>query len=460
MKFPLRLRLLIAYLLTLVVSFVLLATLEHALIEKQAENDVRDELYRDASYVAMAYRENSGSVNREFLSTVAQVSGAEVWIMNLNGMVVATSNPEDASFEVPEFRVSDGAGGYYMRGTFYGTHKEEVLTVYATLTKEITVNGYILLHYPAERIREAADRMQFFAYMTYWIFAGLVTLLFIWIDLSIVRPIQRVATAGREYANNNLTYPNPVHRGDEIGQIALAEEELAKQLQSAADDQHRFLQNISHDFRSPLTSIRGYMVAIQDGTIPPELQGKYLNIAVSETDRLTNLANDLLDITQLESGAGMNFSNFDVNDLIREILPTFEGRVAEKNLTFDLTFEDREQYVNADRERISQVLHNLVDNAIKFSGTDSSIELSTRVSGGKVFISVKDHGVGIEKKNIDKIWDRFYKTDASRGKDKKGTGLGLSIVRDIIQNHKEQIDVISTPGVGTEFVFTLPVGEE
>ena len=185
-----------------------------------------------------------------------------------------------------------------------------------------------------------------------------------------------------------------------------------------------------------------------------------MNIAVSETDRLTNLANDLLDITQLESGAGMNFSNFDVNDLIREILPTFEGRVAEKNLTFDLTFEDREQYVNADRERISQVLHNLVDNAIKFSGTDSSIELSTRVSGGKVFISVKDHGVGIEKKNIDKIWDRFYKTDASRGKDKKGTGLGLSIVRDIIQNHKEQIDVISTPGVGTEFVFTLPVGEE
>ena len=197
MKFPLRLRLLIAYLLTLVVSFVLLATLEHALIEKQAENDVRDELYRDASYVAMAYRGNSGSVNREFLSTVAQVSGAEVWIMNLNGMVVATSNPEDAAFEVPEFRVSDGAGGYYMRGTFYGTHKEEVLTVYATLTKEITVNGYILLHYPAERIREAADRMQFFAYMTYWIFAGLVTLLFIWIDLSIVRPIQRVATAGR-----------------------------------------------------------------------------------------------------------------------------------------------------------------------------------------------------------------------------------------------------------------------
>ena len=460
MRFPLRLRLLIAYLLTLIVSFVLLATLQQAFIEKQAENDVRDELYRDASYVATAYRENSGSVNREFLSTVAQVSDAEVWIMNLNGVVVATSNPTDSTFEVPDFRVSDGTGGYYMRGDFYGTRKDETLTVYTTLTKDITANGYILLHYPASRIREAADRMQFYAYMTYWIFAALVTLLFIWIDLSIVRPIRKVTEAGHEYVNKNLTYPNPVHRRDEIGQIALAEEDLAKQLQSASDDQHRFLQNISHDFRSPLTSIRGYMVAIQDGTIPPELQGKYLDIAISETDRLTNLANDLLDITQLESGAGMNLRPFDINGLIREILPMFEGRATEKNICFDLTFESHEQFVFADRERISQVIHNLVDNAIKFSGTDSSIELATRTSAGKVFISVKDHGVGIEKKNIDKIWTRFYKTDASRGRDKKGTGLGLSIVRDIIQNHKEQIDVISTPGVGTEFVFTLPVGEE
>lgn len=459
MKFPLRLRLAIAYVLVLVTAFVLLATLESALLQKQAENDVRDELYKDASYVAMAYRENSVAVNREFLSTVAQVSGAEVWIMNLKGMVVATSNPDDETLEVPDFRVSDGAGGYYMTGTFYGTHKAEVLTVYTTLTKDITVNGYVLLHCPVERIREKAERMQFYAYMTYWIFAGLLSLLFIWIDLSIVRPIRKVADAGEEYANNNLTYPNPVRRRDEIGRIALAEEELAKQLQSAADDQHTFLQNISHDFRSPLTSIRGYMVAIQDGTIPPELQGKYLDIAVSETDRLTNLANDLLDITQLEGGAQLNLASFDVNELIREILPTFEGRVAEKNLLFDLTFEDEEQLVYADRERISQVLHNLVDNAIKFSGSDTSIELSTRLAAGKVFVSVKDHGVGIEKKNLDKIWTRFYKTDASRGRDKKGTGLGLSIVRDIIQKHKEQIDVISTPGVGTEFVFTLPAGE-
>ena len=114
------------------------------------------------------------------------------------------------------------------------------------------------------------------------------------------------------------------------------------------------------------------------------------------------------------------------------------------------------QPVHADRSRIQQVIYNLVDNAIKFSNLDSTVDIATHLHGDKVFVSVTDHGVGIEKENLNKIWERFYKTDASRGKDKKGTGLGLAIVREIIQAHKENIDVISTPGVGTEFIFKLP----
>ncbi|MBO4410930.1 MAG: HAMP domain-containing histidine kinase [Lachnospiraceae bacterium] len=459
MKFSLRVKLTIAYFLILCMAFALLATVGTSMAVKEAENDVRDSLYRDATYASALYRENVGTVNREFLTTIARISGAEVWVMDSHGTVMATSDPDQASFPVPDFRASDGIGGYYMIGDFYGTHDNEVLTVYTSLTKDVTVNGYIFFHYPTALTQKNADRTMFYAYLTFWLFTGLITLLILWISLSVITPLRKVVTAGHEYVNGNLTYPNPVHRSDEVGSVALAEEELAKQLQSSADDQHRFLQNISHDFRSPLTSIRGYMVAIQDGTIPPEMQGKYLDIAISETDRLTNLANGLLDITQLENGAILKCGTFDINGLIREILPTFEGRVREKNLVFNVTFEAEQQNVYADRQRIAQVIHNLVDNAIKFSGQNSSIDLSTSLSGGKVFTSVKDHGVGIEKENIDKIWTRFYKTDASRGKDKKGSGLGLSIVRDIIQNHKEHIDVISTPGVGTEFVFTLPAAE-
>ncbi|MBR6977942.1 MAG: HAMP domain-containing histidine kinase, partial [Lachnospiraceae bacterium] len=204
----------------------------------------------------------------------------------------------------------------------------------------------------------------------------------------------------------------------------------------------------------------GYVTAIQDGTIPPESEGHYLDVVLSEVDRLTTLANGLLDLTQLEKGIILHRSDFDLRELVLEVLPAFEGRVEEKNLSFDVTFETETVPVNADRDRIGQVLHNLVDNAIKFSGDDSTIDIVAHLVGEKVFVSVRDHGIGIDKENLPKIWTRFYKIDQSRGKDKKGTGLGLSIVREIIQAHKENIDVISTPDVGTEFIFTLPSAEK
>jgi signal transduction histidine kinase len=132
-----------------------------------------------------------------------------------------------------------------------------------------------------------------------------------------------------------------------------------------------------------------------------------------------------------------------------------EGTCRPRGITFDLTFEAESEMVNADRDRIEQVVYNLVDNAVKFSHNDSAIEISTSEKGNKVFVSVKDHGVGIAADKIKKIWERFYKTDSSRGRDRKGSGLGLSIVKEIIQAHGEEINVVSTENAGTEFIFTL-----
>ena len=137
----------------------------------------------------------------------------------------------------------------------------------------------------------------------------------------------------------------------------------------------------------------------------------------------------------------------------------FEGRCKEKCLSFDLILTGDELYVKADSAKIDQVMHNLIDNAFKFSNADSVITIETTLRNGKVFVSVKDRGIGIPKDSIGRIWERFYKTDASRGKDKKGTGLGLAIVKEIIHAHHENINVISTEGVGTEFIFTLPYAE-
>ena len=164
----------------------------------------------------------------------------------------------------------------------------------------------------------------------------------------------------------------------------------------------------------------------------------------------------MLALNSMDSKGFLSRTNFDLNRVIKDTAASFEGTCYAKHIVLDLTFTDDTMMVYADLGKIQQVLYNLIDNAIKFSHPDSVIEIQTFLRYERVFVSVKDNGVGIPKDSINKIWSRFYKMDASRGKDKKGTGLGLAIVKDIIQAHGENIDVVSTYGVGTEFIFTLP----
>ena len=155
----------------------------------------------------------------------------------------------------------------------------------------------------------------------------------------------------------------------------------------------------------------------------------------------------------------LDLTDFDINRMIKTTILTFEGTCSAKGLSFDLVLTGQKLYVHGDMSKIQQVLYNLIDNATKFSHNDASIKIETSIKNEKVLISVKDSGIGIPAESIKKIWDRFYKTDLSRGKDKRETGLGLAIVKEIIQAHDENINVISTEGVGTEFIFTLPAAQ-
>ena len=201
---------------------------------------------------------------------------------------------------------------------------------------------------------------------------------------------------------------------------------------------------------------KGYVEAMKDGTIPYEMQGKYLDIVLFETERLTKLTENLISLNSCDKSTGrLNLSTFRLYDFIKPIITTFEGKCEKKNVKIDLTLGSKDYYVNADQSKIQQVCYNLLDNAVKFSKEDSTIYIKIVDKGEKIFISIKDEGIGIPKESIAKIWDRFYKTDLSRGKDKTGTGLGLSIVKEMIKAHGENINVISTEGVGTEFIFSL-----
>ena len=294
-------------------------------------------------------------------------------------------------------------------------------------------------------------------YITYGIILLLSLIIFLNFAWFIYLPLKQIRIAAMEYAKGNFDYQDlNVSDDDELGDVANSLKYMAKQLGNSRDYQKEFISNISHDFRSPLTSIKGYIEAMMDGTIPQEEYNHYLSIVLSEASRLERLTTGLRELNSWSStGPELMFEDFDMEGMITSTVSTFQGSCEKKNIELILQFPPKHYDVNADKGKIEQVLYNLLDNAIKFSNMNSKIIIKLYCKGEKMYCSVKDFGMGIPKDSLDKIWQRFYKTDLSRGRDKTGSGIGLAIVKEIIMAHNETIDVISTEGVGTEFIFSI-----
>lgn len=357
---------------------------------------------------------------------------------------------------LPKFQETDWQKASHQTGTFYGYYPQSYLSVVYPAVKENICLGYVSLHYEMQKLYQKRSGLLGILQMVFLVVYALCGLLLLCYRKWIHVPMKQISKGATEYANGNLSYRIPVKSEDELGYLSQTLNYMADKINQNGEYQRTFIANVSHDFRSPLTSIKGYVEAILDGTIPPELQEKYLKIISHEADRLEKLTRSLLILNDLdERKRMMNIRRFDINDVIKNTANTFEGTCSGKNIDLQLFLCGKELFVEADLEQIQQVLYNLLDNAIKFSYDNSSIIIETTVKNGKVFVSVKDHGVGIPKESLSKVWNRFYKTDSSRGKDRKGTGLGLSIVKEIIRAHNQNINVISTVGVGTEFIFTL-----
>ena len=346
----------------------------------------------------------------------------------------------------------------YQISNFYGYFSSPHLNVMISVENSGVTEGYVTYHYDMQQLYQKRSGLLGILQMVFFAVYALCGLLLLCYQKWIHTPMQQIIKGASEYANGDLSYRIPVKSEDEMGYLAKTLNYMADRINQNGEYQRTFIANVSHDFRSPLTSIKGYVEAMADGTIPPEMQGKYLNIILFETERLTDLTRDLLTLNEFDTkDLLLDKTDFDIHEVIRNTAASFEGTCTAKKISIELLLATRTLYVHADRHKIQQVLYNLLDNAIKFSNPESTITIETTPRGDKVYTSIKDYGIGIPKSSINKIWERFYKSDLSRGKDKKGTGLGLSIVKEIIQAHNENINVISTEGVGTEFIFSLPL---
>lgn len=448
----------------IVSSFVSTTTYNKMLKEKAAS------FYREANLIANTYAADLYSSTRTLDEVKKQIDEldtflqATIWIINPSGRMILSSklplNVEEAIY-VEGFDPTITGGSYYTTGSFFDSFDTKMLSVFAPITSDYRVQGYVVIHASIDDLEMQSDSYLRISYLLLAILFILSLIILFFFTTMVYVPLRKITYATEQYASGNLHYEFSIDSDDEMGYLAATLSYMANEIARGEDNQKKFIANVSHDFRSPLTSIRGYLEAMLDGTIPPESHERYLGIVLTETERLTKLTNSLLALNNLNmSGLTLELTDFDINKIIRNTAASFEGTCTGKQINLDLILTGDTLPVHADESKIQQVLYNLIDNAIKFSHHNSTIKIQTTEKHSKIFVSVKDQGIGIPKDAQKLVFDRFYKSDLSRGKDKKGTGLGLSITKEIIAAHNEHINVISTEGVGTEFIFSLAKAEE
>ena len=272
-----------------------------------------------------------------------------------------------------------------------------------------------------------------------------------------VTPLREMSIAARSFAAGNFDVRVRVRGRDEVAELALAFNQMAESLASLENLRSTFIANVSHDLRTPMTTIAGFIDSIRDGVIPPEEQAHYLDVVSEEVHRLSRLVSSLLDLSRIQAGdRKFVMKTFDICEMARLILISFEKEIDEKHLDVAFECDEDRMRVVADRDAIYQIFYNICHNAVKFSreGGKLCVKIeNTREK--KLCVSVYNEGEGIPVEDQPMVFERFYKSDKSRGLDKSGVGLGLYIAKTIIAAHGERIGVHSTPGKDCEFFFTL-----
>ncbi len=467
MRRALYLKFLAGYIIFAILSYISIALFMPNIINNYFIRHQSGLMYSEAVHIAETYASKLYTSEISLESVKQQIDAlsiyldAQIWILNPSGRLVLDSSQVldvNTPIIIENFDHTEIVGNYYSVGTFFGYFNYNALSVLAPIISDFETNGYVVMHYDYGKVLAQSHEIQGILFLASAVTVCLSFVLLIVFTISFYIPLRKITRATEEYAAGNYSFPLHSNSQDELGYLAATLSYMANKIGKNEEEQKKFLANISHDFRSPLTSIRGYLDAILDDTIPPELYGKYINIVLTETDRLRGLTNNLLQLNNLNpKGLYLDLVEFDINKVIITTLATFEGTCNKKNLRVNLILTGEQMMVRGDLSKIQQVLYNLVDNAIKFSFQDSELKIESTEKRNKIYVSVKDYGIGIPKEEIHMIWDRFYKSDSSRGKDKKGTGLGLSICKEIIQSHGEHINVMSTQGAGSEFVFSLPI---
>lgn len=451
-----------------ILSFIVLASVfvgfgrNYMLGERAAAAEENAEVVCNLAGAYSHYGDISGWDFRMTLSSIARSTQMHYFICSANGVITSCSDMELNCGHIGQ-HISQGVmrnlerSGYYNQ---YTTLDGFYPTIYYVAARAVTnagdTVGYVFVGSSSAGIISMWKEL-----LSIFIFSA-ASILVLSLIISFIasrkqaQPINEMASAAMRFAHGDFSVRVDSSRSDEIGALAAAFNQMADSLEQSEKQRNEFIANVSHELKTPMTTISGFADGLLDGTIPPERQDYYLGTISSETKRLSRLVRRMLDLSKMQQMPRSEIlsHSFDAKELLLQTLLLFEPKITEKELVVEPQFPENSMIVRGDKDTINQVMYNLIENAVKFAEPGSELGVSLFRQDTKAYVSIKNRGGGIPEEEIPLIFDRFHKTDKSRSIDRDGWGLGLYIVKTILNSHGEDIAVTSRDGM-TEFVFSL-----
>ncbi len=471
-------RYMVTFMTIILLSFLILALIITSLVQNYNDDQKQEELERVAisakTYLQTEFddseyddfsdyiREDKESVRRS-LSAITRYSGDMFTVVtDASGALLVCDDSAPAE-GIARLLPADLLAKVSAKGNLLGRSAikdslpdKHYVYAYQIMADNGTVIGYLFTCQSSEATEYLVETMiKMIVLACLWVMCAAIVASY-FISERTVRPLRNLARAAKSFAAGQLDVRVEVRGSDEIAQLGIAFNNMASSLATLEDTRRTFLANVSHDLRTPMTTIAGYIDNILAGTIPPDKHEYYLNIIAAEVKRLSRLVASLLDISRIQAGERkFTMASFDVCELARQVLISFEQRIDQKRLDVSFECDEDRMMVVADKDAIHQILYNICDNGVKFAREGGAYRIYLREINRKVYISVFNEGQGIPADDLPHIFDRFYKSDKSRGLDKTGVGLGMYIAKTIIDAHGETISVSSKQGEYCEFTFTL-----
>ncbi len=408
------------------------------------------------------------------LKLTADASGSMVFMCNAEGKIIACDDAlkkpfetvnhavceEHKSIHIPKaFIVKAEAIGYADYTTLGDVFPETHAVAISPIKIENEIVGFTICTSPIS----GQIAGYFIKLLTSFLSAAVLALIILTLALffladKMTKPIRDLAKAARCYSVGDFSYkvPEPTEQ-NEMTELIIEFNSMAESLEALENSRRNFVSSVSHEFKTPMTTIGGFINGILDGTIPPEKQNHYLEIVLSEVKRLSKMVNAMLNVSRIETGnLNLKLARFDISKNLLNTFLTFEQLITDKNITIEGLEVLEELTVLGDQSMLDQVVYNLIDNAVKFTDENGKISLTTKNEAKYSYFTITNTGKGIPPAHIKNIFDRFYKVDESRSTDTKSTGLGLHIVKSIVELHGGKVTVKSKPDKFTEFTVKLP----